>query len=65
MELFLRAETRNGDPIELRPDQLVIRDEGELVDAEDIELTLLSDAGRGALAVLAIDTSRTIKGEPL
>jgi hypothetical protein len=63
VELFLRAETRNGDPLELRPDQVVIRDEGELVDTDDIELTRHSDTGRGALVVLAIDTSRTMKGE--
>jgi len=64
VELFLRAETRYGDPIELDPAQIVIRDNGELIDPEDIELTLLSEAGRGTGAVLAIDTSRTMKGEP-
>jgi hypothetical protein len=64
VELFLRAETRYGDPVELRPSQLVIRDNGELIDPQDIELTRLSEAGRGTGAVLAIDTSRTMKGEP-
>ena len=65
VELYLRAETRFGEPVDnLRAVDLVIRDQGDLIDPEDVALSLLSQDGRGAAVVLAIDTSRTMQGEP-
>lgn len=71
VELYLRAESEFGDPVDnLRPRDLVIRDNGELVELVDVKagerVVPLSKIGdRGIAAVLAIDTSRTMKGEPL
>jgi hypothetical protein len=65
IELYLRAETDIGEPVEhLRPVDLTIRDNGDLIDPEDVTLTPLAEDGRGAACVLAIDNSRTMKGEP-
>ena len=65
VELYVRAETRYGEPVDaLRPADIVIRDNGELVSPGSIELSRLHDAGRGATIVLALDVSRTMKGEP-
>jgi hypothetical protein len=65
VELYLRAETSIGEPVEMvSPSELVIRQDGELVDSDDIVLSLLSEDGRGATVVLAIDASRTMQGEP-
>lgn len=66
VELYLRALTRYGEPIEnLRPVDFVIRDDGERIDPEDVEPPeSLSQTGRGMTVVVAIDTSRTMKGEP-
>lgn len=65
MELYLRAETDFGEPVEhLRPVDLTIRDNGDIIDPEDVTLTPLAEDGRGAACVLAIDNSRTMKGEP-
>lgn len=65
VDLFLRAETDFGEPVEhLRPVDLVVREDGDVVGSDDVSLTLLSETGRGAACVLAIDNSRTMKGEP-
>jgi VWFA-related protein len=65
VELYLRALTRYGEPIEkLRSVDLVIRDGDERIDPEDVSLESLSETHRGMTAVIAIDTSRTMKGEP-
>lgn len=65
IELYLRAETRYGEPVEgLAASDLSIRDNGELVATEDIEVARLHDADRGATISIALDTSRTMKGEP-
>lgn len=65
VELYLRALTRYSDPVEeLRAVDLAIRDVDEAIDPEEVTLQLLSDTGRGMTCVLAIDTSRTMKGEP-
>ncbi len=65
VELYLRAETRYGEPVDaLRPTDIVIRDNGELVSPSSIQLARLHEAGRGATIVLALDISRTMKGEP-
>ncbi|MGH0034585.1 MAG: FHA domain-containing protein [Myxococcota bacterium] len=65
IELYLRAETDIGEPVEhLRPVDLTILDNGDLIDPEDVTLTPLAEDGRGAACVLAIDNSRTMMGEP-
>jgi len=65
LELYLRAETDLGEPVDnLRAVDLTIRDNGDVVDPEDVSITPLSEDGRGAACVLAIDNSRTMKGEP-
>jgi len=70
VELYLRAETKYGEISDLRPVDLVIRDNDELVELVEVQegrkIVPLSKTGdRGIAAVLAIDTSRTMKGEPL
>ena len=65
VELFLRAETRYGEPVEqLGSADLTIRDNGRVVDPARVELSALSETGLGATVVLVINTSRTMKGEP-
>ena len=65
VRLYLRAETAHGDPIEqLRPSDLAVRDEGEVIEPGQLDIRMLGDAGRGASVVLALDTSRTMRGEP-
>lgn len=65
VELYLRAETRYGEPVEgLGPKDVQVRDNGELVDASNLRLARLHDAGRGATIAIALDVSRTMKGEP-
>lgn len=65
VELYLRALTRYGDPVEdLRDVDLAIRDADEAIDPGDVTLEKLADTGRGVTCVVAIDTSRTMRGEP-
>ncbi len=65
VELYVRALTRFGEPVEdLQPVDLLVRDAGRLIDPGDIELATLASAGRGMTCVVAIDTSRTMKGQP-
>ena len=65
VELYLRVETIIGEPVDqLRPSNLAIRDNGEIVDPSRIELELLSESGLGTCSVLVLDTSRTMNGEP-
>ena len=65
VELFLRAETRYGEPVEqLRSSDFAIRDNGRSIDPARVEIAALSETGLGATAVLVINNSRTMKGEP-
>lgn len=65
VELYLRAETLIGEPLsDLQPSDVVIRDNGEVVDSTDVQLQQLSEARAGVSVVLALDTSRTMRGEP-
>ncbi len=76
VELYLRVLTRYGEPVlHLRPVDIVIREDEDRIDPEDLEpigaaerplkeLQTLAATGRGMTAVVAIDTSRTMKGEP-
>lgn len=62
VDLYVRVETIIGEPIELDRASLAIRDNGELVD--DVEIARLAEAGVGSSAVLVLDTSRSMAGEP-
>ena len=65
VELYIRAETRYGEPVEtLRAQDVTIRDNGDLISSSDVELWPLHESGRGATIVLALDISRTMKGDP-
>lgn len=65
VELYLRAETRYGEPVEaLSASDVAVRDNGELVPSGKVELARLHEAGRGAAIALALDVSRTMEGAP-
>ncbi len=65
VELYLRAETRYGEPVEdLAASDVQVRDNGDLISAGGIVIGRLHDAGRGATISIALDVSRTMKGEP-
>ncbi len=65
VELFVRALSRFGDPVEqLRPVDLEIREDGRRIDPGDVSVTPLSATGRGVACVLAIDRSRVMTGDP-
>jgi hypothetical protein len=64
VELYLRALTRYGDPVEhLKPVDLEVREDGEKIDRGEVSVTTLVETGRGVAAVLAIDVSRTMSGQ--
>jgi VWFA-related protein len=64
VELYLRALTGHGDPIDdLRPSHIDIREDGERIDSEDVSAQHLGKARRGVTWVIAIDVSRTMLGE--
>jgi VWFA-related protein len=61
VELYLRALTRHGDPIDdLRAPHLDIRDNGERIDPDDVVVSHLGKAYKGVTWVIAIDASRTM-----
>ncbi|MBW2272339.1 MAG: VWA domain-containing protein [Deltaproteobacteria bacterium] len=65
VELLLRAETAYGEAVAgLRSGDLEVRDNGDRISAQRIALTLLSETHHGTACVIAIDASRTMKGEP-
>lgn len=65
VELYLRAETRYGEPVEgLGPQDVTVRDNGDLVPTDRVSVARLHDADRGATISIALDVSRTMKGEP-
>lgn len=65
VELYLRALTRYGDPVEdLRAAHLAIRDNDDAIEIDDEHLLSVAESGRGMTCVVAIDTSRTMRGEP-
>ena len=49
---------------DVRAVDVAIRDADEAIDAGDFVLQKLADTGRGVTCVVAIDTSRTMQGEP-
>ena len=65
VDLYLRALARTRDPVEgLRPVDLQVSQDGQRVELPKESIRQLSESGRGAACVLAIDTSRSMKGEP-
>jgi VWFA-related protein len=68
VELYLRALTRYDDPVDdLRPVDLAIRDNDEVIELDNDDkdaIATVAELGRGMTCVIAIDTSRTMKGEP-
>lgn len=61
VELYLRALTRHGDPIDdLHAPHLDIRDNGERIDPDDVVVSHLGKAYKGVTWVIAIDASRTM-----
>jgi hypothetical protein len=65
VELQLRAETSYGKAVAgLRARDLEVRDNGKSIPTQRTTLTPLSGTRRGTACVIAIDTSRTMKGEP-
>jgi len=65
VELFLRAETRYGEPVEkLLSTDFTIRDNGRVVDPSGVEISALAETGLGATSVLVINAGRAMKGEP-
>lgn len=65
VELFVRALTRFGDPVEqLRPVDIEIREDGQRIDPAAVTVTPLSATGHGVACVLAIDRSRVMTGDP-
>lgn len=65
VELYVRALTRYGEPVgELHAAHFVIRDNDEKIDDDDKTVQTVAQAGRGMSSVIAVDTSRTMQGEP-
>jgi Mg-chelatase subunit ChlD len=63
--LQLRAETAHGEPVAgLEAGDLEIREDGERISPQRTSLTPLSETRDGTACVIAIDASRTMKGEP-
>jgi len=64
-ELYFRALTRFGEPVRsLSVAEVDLREDDQDVANKDMELLSLEESGRGVSAVLLIDNSRTMKGEP-
>ncbi len=56
VRLFLRAETSRGEPIDiLRPRDVLVRDAGQRIDADDIRIERLIDSELGTSRVLVLD----------
>ena len=66
VDLYFRAQGEQGQPIEnLRRVDVEVREDLRRVSSDDIvQMTTLEDAGRGVTCVLALDTSRTMIGQP-
>ena len=65
VDLYVRVVGRFGSPIRnLGPQDFEIWQDDELIDSEDLVVSTLETTGRGVTAVLAIDASGTMRGEP-
>jgi VWFA-related protein len=64
-ELHLRAMTRFGIPVRRLPPQAIeVWEDDERIAVEDVALEPLEATGRGIAAVIAIDASGTMRGDP-
>jgi hypothetical protein len=62
VDLYLRALTDRGTPVEkLQPKDFAIRQDGKLVDPDDVSVSLLEETKRGVAVVLALDLSPTMR----
>ncbi len=65
VELHLRAVRRYAEPVAgLTPADFTINDAAGRIDPEDVEVRTLSATGAGMTCVIAIDVSRTMRGDP-
>ena len=65
VDLYIRALSKFGAPVrDLAPEDLEVWQDDERIEADDLEVASLDATGRGITAVLAIDASGTMKGEP-
>jgi VWFA-related protein len=66
VDLYFRALAESGQPVEnLRLVDVEVREDLRRVSPDDIvRMTTLEDAGLGVTCVLALDTSRTMIGQP-
>jgi VWFA-related protein len=62
VDLYLRALTDRGTPVEkLVAKDFAIRQDGKLIDPDDVSVTLLEETKRGVAVVLALDLSPTMR----
>ena len=65
VELYLRAVTRYEEPVDgLTGADFKINDAGARIDSAEVEVATLSATGVGMTCVIAIDVSRTMRGDP-
>ncbi len=65
VDLYFRALTRFSVPVRgIRPGDIEVWEDDERIDKDDVDIAPLEATGRGVSAVLAIDASGTMKGEP-
>ncbi len=65
VELYVRALTRYGIPVRgLGPEGIEVWEDDARIDPEDVEFFPLEATGQGITAVLAIDASGTMRGDP-
>ncbi|MBW2294756.1 MAG: FHA domain-containing protein [Deltaproteobacteria bacterium] len=65
IQLYLRAESSSGRAV-TRPDpsRFSIRDNGTPIEPAEIEITTIGQARLGTAAVLILDSSRSMRGQP-
>lgn len=65
VDLSVRALTRYGIPVRgLQADAIEVWEDDERIDVEDVSVVPLEATGRGITAVIAIDGSGTMRGDP-
>jgi VWFA-related protein len=65
VDLYVRVLTEFGSPIrDLQPQDLEVWQDDDRIEVEDLSVRSIDGTGRGITAVLAIDASGTMRGEP-
>jgi VWFA-related protein len=65
VELYVRVTTEFGAPVRnLGPENIEVWQDDEQISASDLSIRPLEATGRGVTAVIAIDASGTMRGEP-